>query len=46
MIPWLVVNHTRLLALSEVPMPVLALDVQRGGIPGQPDAPCVEIVIQ
>src|SRR5207253_4089894 len=36
--PWLSVNHTRLLAPRAVPTPVLALDVQRGGIPGHPGA--------
>jgi hypothetical protein len=40
--PWLKVNHTRLLRFSAVPMPVLALDVQRGGIPGQPGAKILE----
>jgi len=37
-IPWLSVNHTRLLRLSAVPMPVFALEVQRGGMPGAPGA--------
>src|SRR5512146_402798 len=32
------VNQTRLWALVAVPTPLLALDVQRGGIPGQPGA--------
>jgi len=32
------VNHTRLLRLSAVPTPVLALEVQRGGMPGHPGA--------
>src|ERR1700722_14380659 len=36
--PWLMVNHTRLCWLSAVPMPLLALEVQRGEIPGQPGA--------
>src|SRR5579872_4830058 len=36
--PWLSVNHTRLLRFSAVPMPILALEVQRGSIPGAPGA--------
>src|SRR6476661_4048519 len=36
--PWLSVNHTRLCRLSAVPTPLLALEVQRGEIPGQPGA--------
>src|SRR5437016_13485923 len=36
--PWLSVNHTRLCRLSAVPTPDLALEVQRGSIPGQPGA--------
>jgi hypothetical protein len=36
--PWLSVNQTRLAGRSDVPSPVLALVVQRGGIPGQPGA--------
>src|SRR5581483_803146 len=36
--PWLRVNQTRLFRLSAVPTPVFALDVHRGGIPGQPGA--------
>src|SRR5438067_13855740 len=36
--PWLSANHTRLEAVSAVPTPLLALDVQRGGMPGQPGA--------
>lgn len=32
------VNQTRLVAVSAVPTPDLALDVQRGSIPGQPGA--------
>src|SRR6266436_7442292 len=36
--PWLSVNHTRLCRLSAVPTPLLALEVQRGAIPGQPGA--------
>src|SRR5882672_5502132 len=36
--PWLRVNHTRLCRLSAVPTPLLALEVQRGAIPGQPGA--------
>ena len=34
--PWLSVNQTRLSRLTAVPMPLLALDVQRAGSPGQP----------
>jgi hypothetical protein len=36
--PWLIVNHTLLCWFSAVPMPLFALDVQRGGMPGQPGA--------
>src|SRR4051812_45395022 len=36
--PWLKVNHTRLCRLSAVPIPLFALDVHRGSIPGQPGA--------
>jgi hypothetical protein len=36
--PWLSVNQTRLVWLRAVPTPVFALEVQRGGIPGQPVA--------
>jgi hypothetical protein len=36
--PWLKVNQTRLLLPRAVPTPVLALDVQRAGIPGPPGA--------
>src|SRR4051812_26516411 len=36
--PWLRVNQTRLIKLRAEPTPVLALDVQRGGIPGCPGA--------
>ena len=36
--PWLVVNQTRLCKFSAVPTPLFALEVQRGGIPGQPGA--------
>src|SRR5579863_937320 len=36
--PWLRVNQTRLCWLRAVPTPVFALEVQRGGIPGQPGA--------
>jgi hypothetical protein len=32
--PWLNVNQTRLWLLMAVPTPVLALEVQRAGIPG------------
>src|SRR5581483_4682053 len=43
--PWLMVNHTRLVRLSAVPMPVFALDVHRGGMPGQPGAELFESLI-
>jgi hypothetical protein len=36
--PWLNVNQTQELLLYAVPMPSLALDVQRGSIPGVPKA--------
>jgi len=36
--PWLNVNHTRLCWFNAVPTPLFALEVQRGGIPGQPGA--------
>ncbi len=36
--PWLSVNHTRLCRLRAVPTPLLALEVQRAEIPGQPGA--------
>ncbi len=36
--PWLTVNQTLLCWLRAVPAPVLALEVQRGGMPGQPGA--------
>jgi hypothetical protein len=36
--PWLKVNQIRLLPLRAVPTPDLALEVQRAGIPGDPDA--------
>jgi len=36
--PWLIVNQTRLTGDSAVPTPDLALDVQRGAMPGQPGA--------
>src|SRR6202043_3094880 len=36
--PVLNVNQTLLCWLSAVPTPILALDVHRGGIPGQPGA--------
>jgi hypothetical protein len=36
------VNQTLLVRLSDVPTPLLALDVQRGGIPGHPGAYLVE----
>ena len=32
------VNQTRLVSDNAVPTPLLALDVQRGGIPGRPGA--------
>jgi len=36
--PWLNVNQTQLWRLRAVPMPLLALEVKRGAIPGQPGA--------
>ena len=36
--PWLRVNQTAAVAPSAVPTPLLALDVQRAGMPGQPGA--------
>lgn len=36
--PWLIVNHTRLSRLTDVPIPLFALDVQRAGTPGHPGA--------
>ena len=36
--PWLTVNQTRPLRPRAVPTPLLALEVQRGGMPGQPGA--------
>src|SRR6266536_4542735 len=36
--PWLSVNQTLLCWFSAVPAPVFALEVQRGGMPGQPGA--------
>ena len=36
--PWLSVNHTRLVGRSDVPSPVLALLVHRGAMPGHPGA--------
>src|SRR5947207_3409913 len=36
--PWLSVNQTRLAAPSAVPTPLLALEVHRGAMPGQPGA--------
>src|ERR1700730_9199188 len=36
--PWLSVNQTQELLLYAVPMPSLALDVQRGSMPGAPKA--------
>jgi hypothetical protein len=36
--PWLRVNQIRLVRLSAVPIPLLALDVQRAGMTGQPGA--------
>jgi hypothetical protein len=40
MMPWLSVNQMRLAGFSAVPTPLLALDVHRGGMPGQPGAYC------
>jgi hypothetical protein len=37
--PWLMVNQTRLSARAAVPTALLALDVQRGGIPRGPEKP-------
>ena len=34
--PWLIVNQTRLSARAAVPTALLALEVQRGGMPGDP----------
>jgi hypothetical protein len=36
--PWLRVNQTRLSRLTDVPIPLFALDVHRGAMPGQPGA--------
>jgi hypothetical protein len=36
--PWLMVNQIWPVGESEVPTPLLALDVQRAGIPGAPGA--------
>jgi hypothetical protein len=36
--PWLSVNQMRLAGDSAAPTPLLALDVQRAGIPGAPSA--------
>src|SRR5690348_7181843 len=36
--PWLSVNHTWLGAVSAVPTPLFALEVQRAGMPGAPGA--------
>jgi hypothetical protein len=36
--PWLSVNQVRLIAVWAVPTPDLALEVQRGSMPGQPGA--------
>src|SRR4051812_10976152 len=36
--PWLSVNHTWLCAVSAVPTPLFALEVQRAAIPGAPGA--------
>src|SRR3954453_10855319 len=36
--PWLIGNQTRLSEPVEVPTPLVALDVQRAGPPGQPGA--------
>ena len=43
--PWLSVNQTRLAKLNAVPTPLLALEVQRGVIPGQPGADCVSVSV-
>ena len=44
--PWLRVNQTRLTAERAVPTPLLALEVQRGGMPGQPGASVTLQVLQ
>src|ERR1051326_5253084 len=44
--PWLTVNQTLLCWLRAVPAPVLALEVQRGGMPGQPGAKRGESLIE
>ena len=36
--PWLMVNQIWLMAVSAVPIPVFALEVQRASIPGHPGA--------
>jgi hypothetical protein len=36
--PWLSVNQVRLIAVKAVPTADLALEVQRGSMPGQPGA--------
>src|SRR5258708_31746439 len=36
--PWLKVNHTRLMTAGAVPTPLFALEVQRAGMPGCPGA--------
>jgi hypothetical protein len=40
--PWLMVNQTLLCWFKAVPAPVLALEVQRGGMPGHPGAYSME----
>ncbi len=43
--PRLGVNQARLLSLRAVPTPVLALEVQRAGIPGPPGAERFEVLM-
>ena len=43
--PWLMVNQRGLAWLSAVPTPVLALEVQRAGMPGPPGAQRVDFLI-
>jgi len=43
--PWLMVNHTRLAGLRDVPTPLFALDVQRAGLPGHPGAYIGSVIV-
>src|SRR5512135_357372 len=45
MMPWLSVDQTWLAKLNAVPTPHLALEVQRGVIPGRPGADCVSVSV-